>query len=120
MKPQIDSTKFGTITIEGQTYDHDVFITLEGEVCQREKRLSKAVFGTSHTLSREEAEHIYEKGAERLIFGTGQMGRAHLSDEAAAFFAEHGMEIILQPTPRALKTWNAAEGQTLGLFHLTC
>src|SRR5208337_721677 len=43
----IDVTEFGSITIEGKTYDHDVIVRLSGKVEKRRKRLSKAQYGTS-------------------------------------------------------------------------
>ena len=51
MKPIIDQTKFGSITIEGTTFEHDVIIRLSGQVKRRKKKLSKAVYGTSHIVS---------------------------------------------------------------------
>lgn len=36
---------------------------------KRRKKRSKSIFGTSHTVSLNEAEYIYEKGAVRLIVG---------------------------------------------------
>ena len=38
---QIDKTEFGSITIDGKAYDHDVIIHLSGEVEKRRKKLSK-------------------------------------------------------------------------------
>lgn len=120
MKPKIKATEFGSITIAGDVYDYDVFIRLDGEVKKRKKKLSKEVFGTSHILSLEEAKHIYEPGAERLIFGTGQSGMAKLSDEAAQFFKQMNCRVDLLTTPQAMKAWNEAEGKVIGLFHITC
>ena len=70
MKPFIDGTEFGSITISSDLYENDVVIRLSGEVIKRKKKLSKAKYGTSHKISLDEAEHIYEKGAEKLIIGT--------------------------------------------------
>jgi hypothetical protein len=36
---KIDSTEFGSITIDGTTYPHDVLIHLSGEVAKRKKKL---------------------------------------------------------------------------------
>ena len=69
MKPTIDQTDFGSITIEGTVFDHDVLILLNGEVKKRKKKLSKAIYGTSHILSLDEAKYVYEPGIERLIIG---------------------------------------------------
>ena len=56
MKPGISDTGFGYITIEGSTIEHDIVIRLSGEIKKRKKKLSKAVYGTSHTVSLEEAK----------------------------------------------------------------
>lgn len=120
MKPRIDGSEFGSITIDGERIEHDVLIRLSGDVGKRRKKLSKAVYGTSHVVSLAEAEYIYEKGAERLIVGAGQNGMVGLSPEAAAFFAGHEVAVDLSPTPAALARWNKAKGKVIGLFHVTC
>ena len=87
---------------------------------KRKKKLSKAVYGTSHTMSRKEAKAVFEPGAERLIVGTGQDGALHLSEEAAGYFRKKACAVDLHPTPRAMTVWNAATGAAIGLFHVTC
>ncbi len=120
MKPKVDKTKFGSITIAGETYEHDVIIRLNGNVKKRKKKLSKEVYGTSHTISLDEAKHVYEKGAQRLIIGTGQYGLVELSKEAADYFASQDCQVDLLPTQKAIKAWNEAEGDVIALFHVTC
>jgi hypothetical protein len=71
MAPTIESTRFGSITINGETFDHDVIIRLSGEVVKRNKKLSKQVTGTSHMVSAAEAEYVYEAGCETVIVGAG-------------------------------------------------
>lgn len=116
----IDSTSFGYITIDGETFDHDVLIRLSGEIVKRKKKLSKKVYGTSHTLSLAEAEYVHEAGCATLIVGSGQEGILELSPEAAAFFEQQGCEVILKPTPQAIRAFNAAIDPKIGLFHVTC
>ena len=120
MKPHIDGTEFGSITVGGDTYDHDIVIRLSGNVKKRKKKLSKERYGTSHTVSVEEAEHIYDDGAEQVIVGTGQHGVLKLSDEAETYFKDHGCSVQALPTPDAVKVWNEAEGKTIAMFHVTC
>jgi hypothetical protein len=120
MRPKIDDTWFGSITVEGTRYEYDIIIRLSGKVRKRNKSLSKAVYGTSHTISLAEIEEIYRKKAERLIVGTGQEDQVRLSDEAADFLKNHGCKVDLWPTSKAVKRWNDAEGRVLGLFHVTC
>ena len=120
MRPRIDDTQFGSITIDGANIKHDVLIRLSGEIKKRKKKLSKAVFGSSHTISLEEAEYIFEKGADRLIIGSGQNGMVTLSAEAAEYFKKQGVRVDLSPTPNAMRRWNEAKGSTIALFHVTC
>ena len=120
MKPRIDQTEFGSITVEGQTFEHDVVIRLNGKTKKRKKKLSKAVYGTSHTISLDEAKHVYEEKAERLIIGTGQSDMVKLSEEAADYFRRKKCQADLLPTSEAIQVWNKAKGQVIGLFHITC
>jgi hypothetical protein len=68
---EIENTAFGTITMDGKTYEHDVVVRLSGEVVKRKKKLSKKYYGTSHILSKDEARFVFEKGCEQLIVGSG-------------------------------------------------
>jgi len=120
MKPEINKTSFGSITVNNEKIGHDIIITLDGEVKKRKKKLSKAVYGTSHTISKDEAKYVYSEGAELLIIGSGQYGAAELSDEAMEYFKKKKCKVILLPTPDAIKEWNKAKGKVIGLFHITC
>jgi hypothetical protein len=120
MKPTIDRTAFGSITIDGKTIEHDVVIRLSGQIEKRKKKLSKAVYGTSHVLSLAEAKHVYEPGTNRLIIGTGQQGNVQLSEEAEDYFKRKECKVKLLPTPKAIRVWNETEGAAIGLFHVTC
>lgn len=117
---KIESTTFGTITIDGKTYNHDVVVRLSGKVVKRKKRLSKKYYGTSHVLSKDEAKFIFEKGCEQLVLGSGQMGNVHLSPEAEAYFAKKGCKVLLEPTPVAISVFNNSQTKKIGLFHVTC
>lgn len=116
----IDGTEFGSITIDGEAYRHDVLIRKSGKVEKRKKSLSKKYYGTSHKLSLEEAEFVYEKGSRLLIVGTGQSGRLELTPEAAQFLREKDCRVIAEPTPTAIRTFNEAKGDRIALFHVTC
>jgi len=87
---KVDSTEFGSITIDGTTYPHDVLIRLSGEIKKRKKRLS--------CLN----------------------DSVRLSPEAAEFFTRKHCEVLDEPTPQALAAFNRAKGRKIGLFHVTC
>ena len=122
MKPRIDKTTFGSITVEGAVFAHDVIIRPDGRVKRRKKRLSKAIYGTSHTISRREAKYVRKlgDGAHRLIVGSGQYGNVQLSPEAAAYLKRKNCRVVLAPTPEVIHIWNAGDGRAIGLFHVTC
>jgi hypothetical protein len=120
MKPNIEATSFGSITIDGQKIRNDVILRLDGSVKKRKKKLSKRVYGTSHTISLDEAQHVYEAGAELLIIGTGQYDLVRLSEEAQAYLGKHNCRTKLAATPDAIRLWNKATGKVIGLFHVTC
>ena len=122
MKPHIDSTAFGSITIDGTVFEHDVVIDTTGTVTKRKKRLSKAIYGTSHTISLQEAEYVCGRNvhADQVIIGSGQQDNVRLSPEAAAYLERRNCRVELLPTPEAITAWNTARGQSIGLFHVTC
>jgi hypothetical protein len=121
MKPKIDGTAFGSISIEKSVFEYDVIINLNGRVKKRKKKLSKAIYGTSHTISLDEAKHVYERGAKLLIIGAGQYSMVNLSEEAEHYFQQKKCDLILEGTSKAIKIWNMTnEKKTIGLFHLTC
>lgn len=120
MRPYLDRTGFGWLEIDGERYEHDVLIRLGGKIKRRKKKLSKRIYGTSHTVSLDEARHIFEKGATTLIIGSGQYGNVHLSPEAEEYFREQHCEVHLSPTPEAIALWNQAGRKAIGLFHVTC
>jgi len=116
----IEATEFGSITVDGTTYDHDVVIRLSGKVEKRRKRLSKEEYGTSHIVSKAEAKFVFEDGCELLIVGAGQHGNVRLSREASEYFDKKRCRVILQPTPEAISTFNQSPGKKIALMHVTC
>jgi len=122
MRPRIDGTRFGSITVAGTVFEHDVIIRPDGQVKKRKKKLSKAVYGTSHTISLQEARYVYERGsgADRLIVGSGQYGNVELSPEATAYLKGHKCRVVIRPTPKVIAVWNRTKGDAIGLFHVTC
>lgn len=118
MKPHVDATSFGRITIEGRTYDHDVVIAPSGQIANRWTTLPNPA--GSHRVTEEDARRLLELGAGRLIIGTGQHGVLKLSPDAKAYLDQEACPVTLAPTPRAIELYNQAEAPVTALFHLTC
>ena len=116
----IDRTEFGSITIDGKTYNHDVKVGLDGTVTKRKKKLSKQQYGTSHIISEAEARSVFEKGCGLLIIGTGQEGNVRLSPEAEAYLGKKGCKVMLRSTQEAIDSFNEAKEHKIALMHVTC
>jgi hypothetical protein len=116
----INNTQFGSITVDGKTYDHDVIIRLSGDIEKRKKNLSKEKYGTSHIISKDEAKFVYEEGCEVVIVGTGQQDNVRLSPEASEYLRKKGCTVLLQPTPEAIHSFNEMRRRKVGLMHVTC
>ena len=106
--------------MDGNSYDHDIIITIDGKVKKRKKKLSKAVYGTSHKISLDEIKFVYQDKSEGIVIGSGQHGIAILSNEASGFLKRKDCQVILKPTPEAIHEWNKTVGKWIGLFHITC
>ena len=117
---RIDRSEFGSITVDGKTYDYDVMIELSGKVSKRKKKLSKQQYGTSHVVSKAEAKAVFEKGCDLIIIGTGQEGNVHLSPEAVDYFEKKGCKVLLQPTQEAIRSFNRSAERKIALMHVTC
>lgn len=120
MHPRVEKTAFGMIQIDGQKYKSDVVIELDGKIRKRRKKLSKARYGTSHIVSLEEAQDVYQHGMNTLLIGSGVFDSVRLSEEAQRFFQDQDIEIKIHATPAAAKIWNASSGAIVGVFHITC
>ena len=119
-KPRINATGFGSLTVDGRKIRGDVIMRSDGSVHKRKKKLSKRIYGTSHTISLDEVKHVYEDGAELLIIGTGKFDSVRLSQEASTYLEERDCRTRLAATPDAIHIWNEAVGKIIGLFHVTC
>ena len=115
---RIDHAEFGSITIDGTTYAHDVVIRISGEVLKRKKKLSKFYHGASHKVSKDEAKFLCEEGCSRLIIGTGCYGGVRLSREALSYFERVGCKVVAKPTAEAIRLYNESTGVRAALFHV--
>jgi len=43
-----------------------------------------------------------------------------LAEDTAEYFRKKKCGVDLQPTPKAIKSWNKAKGPVIGFFHVTC
>jgi len=110
---EINSSAFGSITIDGKAYHHDVYVLPSGRVEERE-------YG--HTFTRGQVEHVLEEKPEVVVIGKGTSGLAHLSSDARAVLENKGIEIIEDETPAIVNKFNelTKTKKLAAIIHVTC
>ena len=114
---RFEDFSFGSIRIDGCTYDCDVVID-RGEVRKRKKKPSRKFrdqFG--HTpLSIE--EKIPWK-CDHLVIGTGT-GGLPVMEEVKREAKRRKVELLLVPTAEAIEVLKKEPGKTNAILHVTC
>ena len=100
----IEGFAFGSIRIDGKTYDYDVVIH-RGEIRKQKKKASKC--------SREEFGHtplsIEEPipwNCKWLMIGTGANGAMPVMKEVREKAARHKVELLVMPTEKSIEHLN--------------
>jgi len=119
----IEEYYFGSITIDGKTYNHDVEVRWTGEVLKWWRR-------ESHVIDVEDVKRAVEQKPDTIIIGTGESGIAEVTEGTQKFIKEKGIKLIIDLTEQATKTFNIIKEESeeeegrqrrvIGLFHLTC
>lgn len=125
-KVKFEDTKFGSITISGQMYNHDVYLFPDDIIEKRNKSNSPRIQG-HRSLSKWELEKLLSSKPEVLIIGMGQSGVLPMSDETSEWLKQKSKElsinVIKAKTPVILNQVNTMieEGRRIaGVFHITC
>ena len=118
----IEEYRFGSITIKGKTYDFDVEVLWTGEVLKWWRK-------ESHLIDVGDVEKAVKLNPNTIVIGTGESGVAQTTEKAKKFISEKGIELVIDKTEEAVKTFNATlneseeegeQNKVIGLFHLTC
>jgi hypothetical protein len=108
---------FGSIRIDGVTYEKDIVID-RGQVQKRKKKPSKKFrdeFG--HTPISVEEKIPWK--CKRLVIGTGG-GALPVMDEVKKEAKRRGVKLLILPTTKALKELATKPKETNAILHLTC
>ena len=115
---RIEAFEFGSIQIDGVTYESDVVID-RGKIRERKKKPSRPFrdeFG--HTpLSIE--EKIPWK-CRRLVVGTGAHGALPVMDAVRKEAGRRNIELLTVPTPAAIDALSKKAKGTNAVLHITC
>jgi hypothetical protein len=114
---RFDSFSFGSIQIDGITYEHDVVID-RGKIRKRKKKPSQQFresFG--HTPLSVEEEIPWKCG--RLVIGTGT-GALPVMDQVKLEAERRKIELVIVPTARAIDLLKEQPPDTNAILHVTC
>ncbi len=119
----IEEYKFGSIIIDGKTYEYDVEVRWTGEVLKWWR-------GESHVVDIEDVERAIDQNPDLIIIGTGESGLAKVTERTKEEILSKGIGLIVDKTEEAVKTFNIQKRESeeeegrqkkvVGLFHLTC
>lgn len=115
---QFENFSFGSLRIDGSTYEHDVIID-RGEVRKRKKKPSKRFredFG--HTPLSAEEEIPWK--CHRLVVGTGAYGRLPVMKEVQREAERHRVKLLILPTIQAIEALQQDPDDTNAILHVTC
>ncbi len=114
----IDRFTFGSIRIDGVTYEHDVVIA-GGRVGKRKKKPSRPLRGAFGHTPLSIGEHI-PWDCRRLVVGTGVDGALPVMDEVKQEAARREVELLAVPTSEAIVAIQAEPEATNAILHITC
>jgi hypothetical protein len=112
----INSTEFGSITVDGKTYYNDIIITWNNEV--KEVHLT-----VRHYFGLTEFNRILSKKPDLLIVGTGDSDLCKVSDEVRKLCRERGIELLQMISRKAIEKFNETfnqEKKVVAFIHVTC
>ena len=114
---RFEEFSFGSIRIDGVTYEHDVVID-RGKVFKRKKRPSKKfrdAFG--HTPLSVEEEIPWK--CRKLVIGTGT-GALPVMEEVKREARRRKVDLLIVPTAVAIEKLREDPGKTNAILHVTC
>ena len=115
---QFENFSFGSLTIDGKTYENDVVID-GGEIRKRKKKPSKQFRDTfGHTPLSIEENIPWKK--HRLVIGTGAHASLPVMDEVRREAKRRKVEIVILPTRDAMQVLNKDSEDTNAILHVTC
>jgi len=114
---RFEDFSFGSIRIDGTTYEHDVVID-RGQIRKRKKKPSQKFrdeFG--HTPLSIEEEIPWK--CRRLVIGTGT-GALPVMEEVKREAQQRKIDLAILPTAEAIETLQENFAETNAILHVTC
>ncbi|PYX54059.1 MAG: hypothetical protein DMG76_23250 [Acidobacteria bacterium] len=101
---RFDKFSFGSIRIDGSTYEHDVIID-RGEIRRRKKNPARSSESSS---------------ASQLVIGSGAYGRLPVMQKVEREAGGHKIKLLVLPTIDAVEVLKRDPKDTNAILHVTC
>ncbi len=118
--PEITQVSYGEVTVNGRTYGRDIYISVTGKVKKRDDDLAKDNYGSTHTVGPRELEKVCRGGPEVLFVGAGKSNKVELTEDARRFLAQRSIKVAIEPTVKAVESYNRSKLRKATLLHVTC
>jgi len=115
---RFDRYEFGSIQIDGVTYDHDVVMD-GGSIRKRKKKPSKR-FRSSYGHTPLSAAEDIPWNCRRLVVGTGAHGALPIMEDVEREAQARHVELVIAPTPQAIEELVRESQGTNAILHVTC
>lgn len=116
---RIDDYSFGCITIDGEIYTRDLWIT-DGKIKKRDKSIAKSESGTSYIIPRKELKKVVTPMTKRVIVGSGNSGLVCLTNKAAIYLDEKEIQLEIYKTGELAQRKVVFSERDSGIIHVTC
>lgn len=109
---KIENYSFGSITVDGKSYSHDLIVF---------KNITDWWRATSHNVSINDIDNLVLQKPKTIIFGTGASGVMRVPQETIDYIEKEGVQVIVLRTAEAAKKYNEmASDDVAAALHLTC
>jgi hypothetical protein len=112
----IEKSAFGSIQIDGRTYNTDILVYPDGRVVDNWWRRH------GHRLALEDLEALLAVEPDVIVIGAGVYGRVQPEPELEKTLQKRGVALVMEPTAEAVARFNELQPRhkTAAGFHLTC
>ena len=115
---RFEQFSFGSIRIDGVTYEHDVVID-RGEISKRKKKASKQ-FREAYRHTPLSVEEKIPWKCRRLVIGTGASGALPVMNDVKLEAERRKVELLILPTVQAIEVLSKDPAETNAILHVTC
>jgi hypothetical protein len=115
---RISDFSFGSVRVDGVTYDHDLIID-RGRLRKRKKAPSKKFRDAYGHTPLSIAEDIPWQ-CRKLVIGTGADGRLPVLTEVEAEARRREVDLVVLPTAEAIEVLAGQGTDSNAILHLTC